>query len=91
MIFSSIYYLKGWKYFQLMCPFFSYLKQVRKNRDEERELMKNDPEWEVGTYYGEPIYITRPEGEFREQEFNEFYAHSWSESISERMFRRHRC
>lgn len=70
--------------------FPSFLKQVRKNRDEERELMKNDPDWEVGTYYGEPIYITRPEDEFREPTFQEFYAHaSWSESIARRMMRRH--
>ncbi|XP_033226324.1 NADH dehydrogenase [ubiquinone] 1 alpha subcomplex subunit 13 [Belonocnema kinseyi] len=68
----------------------AFLKQLRKNRDEERELMKNDPEWEVGTYYGEPIYITRPAEEFREPTFQEFYAHaSWSESIALRMFRRH--
>ncbi|XP_051161440.1 NADH dehydrogenase [ubiquinone] 1 alpha subcomplex subunit 13 [Leptopilina boulardi] len=70
----------------------AFLKQVRKNRDEERELMKNDPDWDVGTYYNEPIYITRPEGEFTEPTFQEFYAHaSWTESMARRMLRRHMC
>ncbi|XP_011495087.1 PREDICTED: NADH dehydrogenase [ubiquinone] 1 alpha subcomplex subunit 13 [Ceratosolen solmsi marchali] len=36
----------------------AYLKQIRKNRDFEREVMKNVPNWVVGTYYGEPIYKT---------------------------------
>ena len=34
----------------------AYLKQLRINREEERDLMKNVPGWKVGTWYGEPIY-----------------------------------
>ncbi|KAG5674926.1 hypothetical protein PVAND_004871 [Polypedilum vanderplanki] len=41
-----------------------FLKQVRKNRDEEARLMKNIPGWVVGTYYGEPIYKTKPVDHF---------------------------
>jgi NADH dehydrogenase (ubiquinone) 1 alpha subcomplex subunit 13 len=33
-----------------------YLRQLRKNRDYENELMKNVPGWETGTLYGEPVY-----------------------------------
>ncbi len=33
-----------------------YLRQLRKNRDEERELMKDVEGWEVGKWKGEPVY-----------------------------------
>jgi hypothetical protein len=33
-----------------------YLKHLRALRDEERELMKDVPGWQVGTLFGEPIY-----------------------------------
>ncbi|KAF7267591.1 hypothetical protein GWI33_019203 [Rhynchophorus ferrugineus] len=40
----------------------AYLKQLRRNREEERELMKNVPGWKVGTWYGEPIYkLAKPD------------------------------
>ncbi|GIX73154.1 complex I-B16.6 [Caerostris darwini] len=35
-----------------------FLKQLNKNREEEKDLMKNVPDWEVGTWYGEPIFKT---------------------------------
>ncbi|XP_035214724.1 NADH dehydrogenase [ubiquinone] 1 alpha subcomplex subunit 13-like [Stegodyphus dumicola] len=35
-----------------------FLNQLRKNREEEAELMKNVPGWKVGTLYGEPLYKT---------------------------------
>lgn len=38
-----------------------YLKQVRRNRDEEADLMKNVAGWKVGTWYGEPVFKTLPE------------------------------
>jgi len=34
----------------------AYLKQLRANRDEENELMKNVPGWKTGTLYGEQVY-----------------------------------
>lgn len=37
-----------------------YLKQVRRNRDEEADLMKNVAGWKVGTWYGEPVFKTLP-------------------------------
>jgi len=41
-----------------------FLRQLRKNRDDERELMKDVEGWKVGHYWGESIYQTRPENEF---------------------------
>jgi NADH dehydrogenase (ubiquinone) 1 alpha subcomplex subunit 13 len=41
-----------------------YLKQLRRNRDEEADLMKNVPGWVVGTWYGEPIFKTKPNDAF---------------------------
>lgn len=38
-----------------------YLKQLRRNRDEEAKLMANVPGWEVGffnEYYGIKIFVT---------------------------------
>lgn len=55
-----------------------YLKQVKRNRDEEAELMKNVPGWVVGTYYGEPIFKTKPDDYLREGTWDELNAHaSW--------------
>ena len=45
------------------------------NREEERELMKNYPEWEVGTYFREPVYITL-QNQFIEPSYFEFMAHA---------------
>lgn len=41
-----------------------FLKQMRRNRDEEAKLMKNVPGWKVGTFYGEPVFKTLPKNEF---------------------------
>ncbi|KXJ71416.1 NADH dehydrogenase [ubiquinone] 1 alpha subcomplex subunit 13 [Aedes albopictus] len=53
-----------------------YLKQLRRNRDEEADLMKNVKGWEVGTWYGEPVFKTLPKDKFVEPSFHEFYVHS---------------
>jgi len=53
-----------------------YLRTLRANRDEERELMKDVPGWIVGTYYGVPVYKTYDtQKHLPETHFNEFYAH----------------
>lgn len=55
-----------------------YLKQVRRNRDEEAKLMKDVPGWKVGTWYGEPIYKTKQGDFLREGTWDEMTAHaSW--------------
>lgn len=38
----------------------AFLRALRIARDEERELTKDIPGWEVGTFYGQPIYMTQP-------------------------------
>ena len=37
-----------------------FLRQVRKNRDKEADLMKDVAGWEVGTYFGTPVFRTLP-------------------------------
>ncbi|XP_022129292.1 NADH dehydrogenase [ubiquinone] 1 alpha subcomplex subunit 13 [Pieris rapae] len=53
-----------------------YMKQLRRNRDAEAELMRNVPGWEVGTYYGERVYKLVPPDALVQPIFHEFYAHS---------------
>lgn len=55
---------------------FRFLKQLRRNRDEEAKLMANVPGWEVGTWYGEPVYKTLPTDTLVEPTPEEFYIHS---------------
>lgn len=61
-----------------------YLKQVRRNRDEEARLMANVPGWKVGTWYGEPIYKTIPKDKFINPSFYEFYGHTANKYFLER-------
>ncbi|KAG7300261.1 hypothetical protein JYU34_015831 [Plutella xylostella] len=53
-----------------------YMKQLRRNRDAEAELMRDVPGWEVGTWYGERVYKNEPEDKFIEPIFHEYYAHT---------------
>ncbi|XP_044739228.1 NADH dehydrogenase [ubiquinone] 1 alpha subcomplex subunit 13 [Chrysoperla carnea] len=61
-----------------------YLKQLRKNREEERELMKNVDGWKVGTLFGEPIYKTQKEDKLVEPTFHEYYVHADHKSFAQR-------
>lgn len=54
----------------------AYLKQLRYNREEERELMKNVPGWKVGTWYGEPIYKLAKPDTLVEPDFYEYFVHA---------------
>lgn len=60
------------------------LKQMRRNRDAEAELMKNVEGWEVGTYYGEPIFFLDAENQFREPLYFEHFAHADPDKVRER-------
>ncbi|PNF34930.1 NADH dehydrogenase [ubiquinone] 1 alpha subcomplex subunit 13 [Cryptotermes secundus] len=53
-----------------------FLNQLRRNRDEEAKLMANVPGWEVGTWYGEPVYKTLPPDTLVTPYIYEFYAHA---------------
>ncbi|XP_037040034.1 NADH dehydrogenase [ubiquinone] 1 alpha subcomplex subunit 13 [Bradysia coprophila] len=63
-----------------------YLKQLRRNRDEEAELMKDVEGWKVGTWFGEPIYKTTPADTFHDPIFKEFYAHTSYKEFAKRAF-----
>jgi len=60
------------------------LKQMRRNRDAEAELMKNVENWEVGTYYGEPIFFLDDANQYREPLYFEHFAHADPEVVAER-------
>eukprot|EP00088_Acartia_fossae_P022450 TRINITY_DN2364_c0_g1_i1.p1 TRINITY_DN2364_c0_g1~~TRINITY_DN2364_c0_g1_i1.p1 ORF type:complete len:153 (-),score=28.23 TRINITY_DN2364_c0_g1_i1:165-623(-) len=51
-----------------------FLKQCRRNRDAEAELMKDVEGWEVGTWYGHKVYKTLGD-KWIDPEINDFYAH----------------
>jgi len=65
----------------------AYLRQLRANRDEENELMKNVPGWKTGTLYGEPVFenlndrfpVVLPEA---------YYAHAPYSHMYDRYFER---
>ncbi|EZA57762.1 hypothetical protein DMN91_002714 [Ooceraea biroi] len=51
------------------------LIHMRRNRDMETELMKNVEGWEVGKYYGEPIFFLDEEDQWRDPIYYEYFAH----------------
>merc|ERR1711976_1158511 len=50
------------------------MKQLRKNRDDEIELMKDRPDWKTGTWRGKPLYHNIP-GRFILPPGQEYLAH----------------
>ena len=61
-----------------------FLKQLRRNRDEEAQLMANVPGWVVGTWYGEPVYKTLPPDTLISPRIEEFYAHAPEKEMKKR-------
>ncbi|XP_039291316.1 NADH dehydrogenase [ubiquinone] 1 alpha subcomplex subunit 13-like [Nilaparvata lugens] len=57
-----------------------YLKQLRRNFDEETELMKNVDGWVVGTYYGERVFKTLPPDTLYKRNMKEYFAHADEEA-----------
>jgi len=51
------------------------LRQLRKNRDDEAELMKRVPGWVTGTLFGEPV-SPRVRGQFPHVHPESFFAHN---------------
>lgn len=64
----------------------AYLKQLRKNRDEEGRLMANVEGWKVGTWYGESIYETRPKDELVGPMYGEYYVHADLKEFKKRAY-----
>lgn len=61
-----------------------YLKQLRRNRDEESKLMANVEGWKTGTWYGEPIYFTQPNDTLIHPRAHEYYVHASFKDFSQR-------
>ncbi|XP_018573981.1 NADH dehydrogenase [ubiquinone] 1 alpha subcomplex subunit 13 [Anoplophora glabripennis] len=61
-----------------------YLKQLRRNRDEETKLMANVEGWKTGTWYGEPIYTTQPKDTLINPRAQEYYIHASFRDFSKR-------
>ncbi|XP_030760897.1 NADH dehydrogenase [ubiquinone] 1 alpha subcomplex subunit 13 [Sitophilus oryzae] len=62
----------------------SYLKQLRRNREEEADLMKNVPGWKVGTWYGEPIYKTQKDDTWNDPSYYEYFVHAKYSDVAKR-------
>merc|ERR1712226_1385354 len=52
-----------------------FIKQLKQNRDYEEKLMKDVKGWEVGTYYGIPIY-NDVKNQYPIVPWQEYYTHS---------------
>lgn len=66
-----------------------YLKQIRRNRDEEARLMANVKGWKVGTWFGEPVYKTTSKDEWIDPSFQEFYCHADKKHFLDRALFKH--
>lgn len=63
-----------------------FLRQLRRNRDEERELMANVEGWQVGTWYGEPIYKLEENNEkLIQPRIQDYYVHAKYRDLAKRM------
>jgi NADH dehydrogenase (ubiquinone) 1 alpha subcomplex subunit 13 len=63
------------------------LWQMRRNRDEENQLMKDVPGWVTGTWFGEPIFKTNPNlDDWVEPTFAEIYPHTRRRDMDRQMF-----
>ncbi|KAG8236498.1 hypothetical protein J437_LFUL016410 [Ladona fulva] len=63
-----------------------FLLQLRRNRDEEAKLMENVEGWEVGKYYGDPIFKTIPPDTLITPHAKDYYVHSSYKEYAKRAF-----
>ena len=61
------------------------MRQLRSNRDEEAELMKDVPGWEVGKWKGEPVYWNEA-SRFPHVHITEYYAHNTYNDMYKRLY-----
>lgn len=52
---------------------YRLLKQLKRVRELEADVMKDFPYWEVGTFFGEPIYQDVPADTYIKPIFGELY------------------
>lgn len=66
------------------------LWQMRRNRDEENELMKDVPGWKTGTWFGESLFKTDPNLEkWVQPTYLEIYPHVRHRDMKKHMNDRH--
>lgn len=58
---------------------FSFLKQLRFNREEEEKLMKDVPGWVLGTIWGQPVFHTVDKNDLPPVSGVEYYTHQHPE------------
>lgn len=63
-----------------------FLKQTRKNRDDEAKLMENVEGWKVGTLYSEPIFHDYNKGKLSDPTMAEYYVHASDKDLSRRRY-----
>jgi NADH dehydrogenase (ubiquinone) 1 alpha subcomplex subunit 13 len=62
------------------------LWQMRRNRDDENQLMKDVPGWVTGTWFGEPLFKTLPNMEkWVQPTYAEVYAHTRMRDLNKHM------
>jgi len=59
------------------------MRQMRKNRDAEADLMKNVEGWEVGTLFGTPVFNTVGENEWIGVTPESYYVHADPSKVDE--------
>ncbi|XP_043252347.1 NADH dehydrogenase [ubiquinone] 1 alpha subcomplex subunit 13 [Colletes gigas] len=64
------------------------MKRMREIAIEEADLMKDVPEWELGTYFGEPVFLSLPPEKFVKPTRNELNLHSHVKDYSTRFYLR---
>lgn len=65
------------------------LWQMRRNREEENELMKDVPGWVTGTWFGEPLFKTNANlDKWIQPTIYEIYAHTRSRDLNKHFYNR---
>ncbi|KRT78352.1 hypothetical protein AMK59_6522 [Oryctes borbonicus] len=62
-----------------------YLKQLGRNREEERKLMENVEGWKVGTWYGEPVYKLNTDDTLVQPSLQDYYVHAKYRELARRL------
>ncbi|XP_076633886.1 NADH dehydrogenase (ubiquinone) B16.6 subunit [Colletes latitarsis] len=65
------------------------MKRMRQIANEEADLMKDVPKWEVGTLFGELVYPSFPADKFISPTYSELSMHSNIEDYKTRFYVRH--
>ena len=67
----------------------AFLKRLRQNRDWEADIMKDVPGWEVGTYWGVPVYRT-VKNKFPFVTHHEMFAHCEIYEAKNELYEKHK-